>query len=163
MILAWTLFVVVRFVVDLLVVLLVPPVHRITYGCSEKDRAYYLAHLLSNAIPTVAGLQSFLYPQYQPLSARLTGAVLMFFGGLLVVLAWRSNPYFQPAIVKIPAHDLVHTGVYRIFRHPGYIGMAINTIGQVLLLGQKWACLPATCYLGLLVWRADQENYKVLR
>lgn len=81
-------------------------------------------------------------------------------GGWIVILAMRENPFFQPDIVRPPQR--ITTGLYRYLGHPGYWGMAWQAVGAALILNSRWAMVPASAYMVLLMTRAIREE-KVLR
>lgn len=142
--------------------LFVPAWHRWIYHNARKDWYSVLAVGLDLAIVIVSIVQWFVRPDALRFERQAFGAALMISGVALVLAAWRVNPYFVPSLVAVPKECLIRDGIYRYFTHPGYAGMALATIGKICLFGQMWATVPATIYLVLLLWRADEENRKVL-
>lgn len=140
----------------------VPVWHRWSYHRARKDWYSKLAYALDLGVVGVSLLQWLLRPDALVFRRQAMGAALVVMGMSFVIAAWRVNPFFLPSLEVIPKQLLVRDGIYRYFDHPGYVGMAISIIGKVLLFGQIWAIWPATAYLVLLLWRAEEENRKVL-
>ena len=89
-------------------------------------------------------------------SWRALGVFIFYLGSNLILAAVKENPWFIPQLEPPPA--LVITGVYAWFKHPGYIGLSLQALGQFLLFGQTWGTLPLVIYLVLLWRRARQED-----
>ena len=67
-------------------------------------------------------------------AARWLGLALFVVGGLLrvwpiVVLGWR----FSPFVAIQEGHELVTGGVYRVIRHPSYLGAVLGLAGWALV------------------------------
>lgn len=162
MILAILVYLAIEIATIVSVFIVVPRWHRLTYHMARKDWYYWMAIILDRSLVGLALLQWWYAPSAVFWRYQVLGVVLMVVGVTFVLLAWRANPWFVPSLVAVPRELLVKEGIYRYFAHPGYAGMALSTIGKVLLFCQTWACLPATAYLVLLLWRTDEENQKVL-
>ena len=57
---------------------------------------------------------------------------------------------------------MVSAGPYRCVRHPMYGGFVLFTLGTTLLLGPWYGLLGALLLIGMVAWRAVQEE-RVLR
>jgi protein-S-isoprenylcysteine O-methyltransferase Ste14 len=71
-----------------------------------------------------------------------------------------SNRFFS-SVVRIQAdrgHTVATGGPYRFVRHPGYAGFIAGSFGAALLLGSRWALLPALLSAVLLVVRTVLED-----
>ena len=100
---------------------------------------------------------SWFYEQTDPSPASFTaGFALLASGAALTIWAKMSNPWFCPT-VQTPG-QVVRTGPYQYVKHPGYIGMLMQSLGTVLILNHSWGYLPLSLYAGVLVWRARKEN-----
>ncbi len=78
----------------------------------------------------------------------------------LVVWAMRVNRFFSQA-VRIQGerdHVTVTAGPYVIVRHPGYLGMVLNALGGVLILGTRWGWVYLAVFGALIVIRTACED-----
>jgi Putative protein-S-isoprenylcysteine methyltransferase len=57
---------------------------------------------------------------------------------------------------------VVSTGLYRYVRHPMYSGFILFALGTALLLGSWYGLLGGLILIGMVAWRAVQEE-RVLR
>lgn len=135
---------------------LVPKKRVIAYHQSV-DEELQAAVFVYNSIWTVAGIQYFLSRDVPLLELQILGALMFAGGQVLIIAAWRANPFFLPVIVYVRPEDRVKDGVYRL-RHPAYIGMIISSIGMCLLFGQSWAIAPAILYCGMIFYRIFREE-----
>ncbi|QEH34601.1 Isoprenylcysteine carboxyl methyltransferase (ICMT) family protein [Aquisphaera giovannonii] len=66
-------------------------------------------------------------------AARWSGAVLYGAGGLLRLWpVYVLGRRFSGLVAIQPGHQLVTTGIYRVIRHPSYLGLLIGTLGWAL-------------------------------
>ena len=88
------------------------------------------------------------------------GVALVIAGGYLMQRAIAANPFFS-GTVRIQddrGQTVVSTGPYAYVRHPGYVGLLAFTVGTPLILGSRWALLPATLGAILLLIRTALED-----
>ena len=88
------------------------------------------------------------------------GILLMISGQIAFLLARRENMFFS-TVVRIQrerGHTVCDSGVYRVIRHPGYLGMMISTMGLPFLLGSLWCVLPTILAVILLCIRTFLED-----
>jgi protein-S-isoprenylcysteine O-methyltransferase len=84
------------------------------------------------------------YRILEPVQSVL-GPVLIGFGLALRVCAMTTaKANFNHLVVhdfkcKHPDHELVTTGIYRLFRHPAYLGFWLFAVGGQVTLG-SWCC-----------------------
>lgn len=115
---------------------------------------------------TLAGLDSGRYhwsPDF-PWSLTLIGIFLTASGQLIFLLAQKENKFFS-STVRIQTdrdHTVCETGLYKIVRHPAYLGSIIQSLGFPLLFGSLWSILPAGLLIVLHVIRTYLED-KTLR
>ncbi|HKQ76731.1 MAG TPA: methyltransferase [Blastocatellia bacterium] len=134
----------------------VPEATREAYAASCRNLSVICVALVAHSIWVVALIQNLITPAQVTKPQILIGLLIAAAGQTLVVLAMRSNPYFVATVTMPPR--LIVDGPYRIFRHPGYSGMALHAVGLVILLGQSWALLPAVIYIALLVRQSIIED-----
>jgi len=109
-----------------------------------------------------AGLDSGRYhwsPQFH-WSMSLLGIILTMVGQLLFLIAQKQNKFFS-STVRIQtnrAHTVCDTGLYKIVRHPAYMGSIIQSLGFPLLFGSLWSILPICLSIVLLITRTNLED-----
>ena len=127
----------------------VPRAYRVRYDQYPKQRLKVgaaLLYWLTVLIPLMMGEM----PEIGGLGLHAVGAVL-------IVAAMRVNPFFVPDTVWLPGQYMVQQGVYRWLAHPGYTGMVLMTLGNVLALG-TFAAIPSIFYLSLLFFHVRRER-----
>jgi len=88
------------------------------------------------------------------------GVVLAFVCQMFVLWAMTSNPFFA-LTVRIQderGHSVVHTGPYRLVRHPGYLGSVLFSLLCPLVLGSSWVVAPALLSCILVIIRTSLED-----
>jgi len=93
-------------------------------------------------------------------SFYISAIVLTLFGHCLFLIAKRQNKFFS-TVVRIQTdrgHTVCNTGLYKIIRHPGYLGMIISTLGFPLLFGSLWSIIPVILSIIILVIRTYLED-----
>jgi len=73
----------------------------------------------------------------------------------------KKNAKAWDTVVRIQAdrgHTVATGGPYRFVRHPGYIGFIVGAFGTALLLGSRWALVPAALAGALVVVRTVLED-----
>lgn len=110
----------------------------------------------------VAGLDSGRYhwsPEFHPGLYGL-GIALTIAGQILFLVAQKQNKFFS-STVRIQTdrgHTVCDTGLYRIVRHPGYLGSFIQTLGFPLIFGSFWSMIPVCVSIILLITRTAMED-----
>ena len=56
-----------------------------------------------------------------------------------------------------PGHTLVTTGIYRIIRHPSYLGLLVDSLGWALVFRSGVGMLLAALLIPLLLARIRAE------
>lgn len=87
---------------------------------------------------------------------RALGAVAFAAGHGLHLAAMVVNPHFRPEIVTPPEH--CRHWLYEAFRHPGYVGLWLASLGQTALLGYGILAPCFLVYAALLIYRTIQEE-----
>lgn len=88
------------------------------------------------------------------------GFVLMISGQVIFLSARNENKYFS-SVVRIQTergHVVCNTGLYKIIRHPGYLGMIISLSGFPLITGSLWSIIPTAIAIMLLIIRTKLED-----
>lgn len=121
-----------------------------------------LSFLVTITMYIIAGLDSGRYnwsPDFH-WSLSLTGVLLTATGQLLFLLAQKQNKFFS-STVRIQTdrdHTVCDTGLYKIVRHPAYMGSIIQLLGFPLLFGSLWSILPAGILILLHIIRTYMED-----
>lgn len=140
-------------------------------GAKKWDKTILgLSFLATIAMYIIAGLDSGRYrwsPGFNQ-SLYVAGAVLTASGQLLFLIAQKQNKFFS-SIMRIQTdrgHTVCETGLYRVVRHPAYLGSVIQATGFPLIMGSLWSIIPASLLIILSVartWLEDETLKKELR
>lgn len=90
----------------------------------------------------------------------IIGGILTIAGQLLFLVAQKQNKFFS-STVRIQTernHTVCDTGLYRIVRHPAYMGSCIQSIGFPLLFGSIWSIIPVCFSIILQIVRTKLED-----
>ena len=86
--------------------------------------------------------------------------VLTIIGQLFFLIAQKQNIFFS-STVRIQTdrgHTVCETGLYKVVRHPAYLGSVIQAIGFPLLFGSLWSIIPVSISIILLLTRTYLED-----
>lgn len=132
-------------------------------GAKQWDKAILGLTLLATiAMYCVAGLDSGRYhwsPEFH-WSLCALGAIFTAAGQLLFLVAQKQNKFFS-STVRIQTergHKVCDTGLYKVVRHPAYMGMLIQTIGFPLIFASLWSVIPVGVSVILLLTRTHLED-----
>lgn len=122
-------------------------------------KAYFLVNIVTFLI---AGLDSgrFRWTRDVPMAVCVAGVIFMLLGQILFAVAKRENAFFS-STVRLQTergHQVCDTGVYRVVRHPGYVGMLLSQLAFPLVLTAYRAFIPAALGAALLVARTVLED-----
>lgn len=98
-------------------------------------------------------------PDYGLLTAA-PGVTLILIGSTLFMFARMANNFFS-SVARIQQernHRVCSSGIYRVVRHPGYLGMIVSLIGFPLVTGSMCSCIPVLPALSLLFLRTILED-----
>jgi protein-S-isoprenylcysteine O-methyltransferase Ste14 len=110
----------------------------------------------------IAGLDSGRYQWSPPFhwSIYAIGIVLTIVGQVIFLTARKENKFFS-TVVRIQtdrAHTVCDTGIYKVVRHPGYLGMMISLATLPLITGSVWSVIPTGIAIVLLFVRTYFED-----
>jgi protein-S-isoprenylcysteine O-methyltransferase Ste14 len=110
----------------------------------------------------IAGLDSgrFQWSPHFHWSIYVLGIILTIFGQVIFLTARKENKYFS-SVVRIQTdrgHIVCDTGIYKLVRHPGYLGMSISLSALPLLTGSVWSTIPIIIAIILLFTRTYLED-----
>jgi len=132
-------------------------------GTKSWDKALLGLSLLSTiAMYITAGLDSGRFhwsPDFHWI-IYLLGIIFTVTGQLLFLVAQKQNKFFS-STVRIQndrEHSVCDTGLYKIVRHPAYLGSIIQSIGFPLLFGSLWSIIPASVIVIIFLVRTYLED-----
>jgi len=132
-------------------------------GTKKWDKTILgLSFLVTISMYITAGLDSGRYhwsPDFH-WSIYLLGIILTILGQLLFLIAQKQNKFFS-STVRIQTnreHIVCETGLYKIVRHPAYMGSIIQSLGIPLLFGSLWSIIPICLSIILLITRTNLED-----
>jgi len=132
-------------------------------GAKQWDKIILgLSFLTTISMYTIAGLDSGRYywsPEF-PLTLTVLGILLTIAGQLIFLIAQKQNKFFS-STVRIQTdrgHVVCDTGLYKIVRHPAYLGMIVQSFGFPLLFGSLWSIIPICLSIILILIRTYLED-----
>ena len=132
-------------------------------GVKKWDKSILgLSFLVTISMYIIAGLDSGRYywsPNFH-WSIHLLGIILTITGQLLFLVAQKQNQFFS-STVRIQTnreHTVCETGLYKVVRHPAYLGNITQTLGFPLLFGSLWSIIPASFSIILILLRTYLED-----
>ncbi|HAY70985.1 MAG TPA: hypothetical protein DCX89_03775 [Saprospirales bacterium] len=93
-------------------------------------------------------------------SVYVLGVVLAIVGQTVFLSAKKENKFFS-TVVRIQTdrgHTVCDTGIYKIVRHPGYLGMMIALAALPFITGSIWSSIPIVFGILLLFLRTYFED-----
>jgi protein-S-isoprenylcysteine O-methyltransferase Ste14 len=121
-----------------------------------------LSALIYIIIIIVAGLDSgrFLWTLNFNIYISISGVIFIVIGQILFQTARSQNNFFSTVvrIQKNRGHVVCDTGLYKIVRHPGYLGMIISLTGLPLITYSFWSIIPVSIAIILLLIRTSLED-----
>ena len=100
-----------------------------------------------------------------PLWLQFIGIGILSLSFLFFFRSYIDNPFLSP-LVRVQAErrqTVVTQGVYRIVRHPMYLGGVLMFLGTPLLLGSVFGILIGLALTALLMARAVSEERLLIR
>jgi protein-S-isoprenylcysteine O-methyltransferase Ste14 len=90
----------------------------------------------------------------------ISGVILTLIGQILFLSARSQNKFFSSVvrIQKDRGHVVCDTGLYKVVRHPGYLGMIISLMGIPLITTSLWSMIPTFFAIILLLVRTSLED-----
>jgi protein-S-isoprenylcysteine O-methyltransferase Ste14 len=97
---------------------------------------------------------------WTPLPAHISfaGDALVVFGFLIVFLVYKENTFASATIEVAPEQKVISTGLYKLVRHPMYMGALFLLAGMPLSLGSLWGLLSIALIMPALIWRLLSEE-----
>lgn len=133
----------------------------------SRDKVVLLLFFAANLVllPAVAGFDAGrLNRPLLPGFCIYAGVVFHLIASATVFWAMLKNPFFEGTVrlQKDRGQVVVSSGPYRYIRHPGYLGMAMNTLPLPLIAGSGAAMVPALLAIAIIVLRTALEDRLLL-
>lgn len=113
-------------------------------------------------IIVIAGLDSgrFFWTKNFNWVVAVSGGMILICGQILFLTARKQNRFFSSMvrIQKDRGHMVCDTGLYKIIRHPGYLGMILSLTGIPFITTSKWSSIPVCLAIVLLLIRTHLED-----
>lgn len=121
-----------------------------------------LSFLVTLGMYVTAGFDSGRYHRPKDINwiAFSAGVFMTISGQLLFLIAQKQNKFFS-STVRIQydrGHTVCDTGLYKIVRHPAYLGSIIQATGFPLLFCSPWSVIPVSVLILLFVIRTHFED-----
>jgi len=132
-------------------------------GTKQWDKTILgLSLLVTVSMYITAGLDSGRYhwsPDFNP-GLYIAGIIFTITGQLLFLTAQKQNRFFSSTVrIQTDRDQIVcDTGLYKIVRHPAYLGSIIQSAGFPLLFGSLWSLLPVCISIIILITRTSLED-----
>lgn len=132
-------------------------------GTKKWDKMILGFSFLSTILTyVIAGLDSgrFHWSPEFPRVLFFAGIILTVTGQLLFLIAQKQNRFFS-STVRIQTdrgHTVCDSGLYKVVRHPAYLGSGLQTIGFPLLFCSVWSIIPVLISILLLLTRTYMED-----
>jgi protein-S-isoprenylcysteine O-methyltransferase Ste14 len=95
-----------------------------------------------------------------PLYISLAGDALVALGFLIIFFVYKENTFASATIELAPEQKVISTGLYKLVRHPMYMGAFFLLVGIPLSLGSWWGLLAIALMMPALIWRLlDEEKF----
>lgn len=121
-----------------------------------------LSAVIYLTIIVISGLDSgrFLWTKNFSWIISISGVIIMIIGQIIFLTARSQNNFFSSVmrIQKERGHVVCDTGLYKIVRHPGYLGMILSLIGLPLITTSTWSIFPTLIAIILLLIRTSLED-----
>jgi protein-S-isoprenylcysteine O-methyltransferase Ste14 len=97
-----------------------------------------------------------------PPFVSLAGDALVALAFLTIFFVYKENTFASATIELAPEQKVISTGLYKLVRHPMYMGVFLLFIGIPLSLGSLWGLFVIALMLPALIWRLlNEENFLV--
>jgi protein-S-isoprenylcysteine O-methyltransferase Ste14 len=103
-------------------------------------------------------------PSFTP-AAKASGGALLLLSAFLLFRSFHDNTFLS-GVTRVQSdrtHRVISAGVYRLVRHPMYLGMVLMFAGTPLLLGSRIGLVLAGALTALLVIRIIREERLLAR
>ena len=129
---------------------------------AEKESSQKIIQTITSigfaAILVVSALDHRLAWTPLPPYVSLAGDVLVALGFLIVFFVYKENTFASATIEVAPEQKVISTGLYKLVRHPMYMGAFLLLVGIPLSLGSLWGLFVIALMLPALILRLLNEE-----
>ena len=129
---------------------------------AEKEMSQKITQTITSigfaAILVVSALDHRLAWTPLPPYVSLAGDVLVALGFLIVFFVYKENTFASATIEVAPEQKVISTGLYKLVRHPMYMGAFLLLVGIPLSLGSLWGLFVIALMLPALILRLLNEE-----
>ena len=93
-----------------------------------------------------------------PPYVSLAGDALVALGFLIIFFVYKENTFASATIELAPEQKVISTGLYKLVRHPMYMGAFFLLVGIPLSLGSLWGLFVIALMMPALIWRLLHEE-----
>jgi len=112
----------------------------------EKEKQQNLLSIFS----TIIFLAGFIIPGFDhrfawsnvPVYIIITADIIVLLGYLIILFVFKQNSYASRIIEINENQKVISTGLYRVVRHPMYLGILIMFLPTPIALGSYWVDFP---------------------
>ena len=133
---------------------------------AEKETSQKIIQTITSigfcAVFVVSALDHRLLRRSLPPYVSLAGDALVAFAFLIIFSVYKENTFASATIELAPGQKVISTGLYKLVRHPMYMGAFILFVGIPLALGSLWGLFVIALMLPAIIWRLlDEEIFLV--
>jgi len=110
------------------------------------------------AVLVVAGFDHRFGWSQVPTVLAIAAQVLLMAGLLIVFQVLRENSYASTVVMVEEGQKVVSTGLYRVVRHPMYMGALLMQLATPVAMGSWWAMLAIVPFVPIALWRLLDEE-----
>jgi len=134
--------------------------------CRTRAKEKEKQQNLLSIFPTAIFLAGFIIPGFDyrfawsnvPVYIVMTADIIVLLGYLIIFFVFKQNSYASRIIEVSKNQKVISTGLYRIVRHPMYLGILIMFLPTPIALGSYWALIPVSVLPVLLILRILNEE-----
>jgi protein-S-isoprenylcysteine O-methyltransferase Ste14 len=116
---------------------------------------HFIPSLLAFILP---GIDKRLGWSNVPITIIVVAEILVFLGYILFFLVLKENQFASSVIEVEKGQKVIHSGPYRLVRHPMYMGAILMYVASPLALGSYWAIIPAIFIIPIFIARIINEE-----
>jgi protein-S-isoprenylcysteine O-methyltransferase Ste14 len=134
---------------------------------AEKETSQKIIQSITSigfaAVLVVSALDHRLARTPLPPYVALLGDALVALAFLIIFLVYKENTFASATIELAPGQKVISTGLYKLVRHPMYMGAFLLFVGAPLSLGSLWGLSVIALMLPALMWRLLNEENSLVK